>query len=183
MRVGLLLCAHARLLAEQTSCSWRRAHAMTTAGSDEVTITDLEESDSNEESPKNEVVPPPYRPLTPITTDPKQYNERFGANCPLPDYSEIDLAHYVINEQGVLISLRRSQRTLSITRTEQPRSRSQSIRERTVRVSAPQSNYHVSLIARVLSLTVIIFYDLSVNTFLFLSQCEANAPDTAGLCC
>ncbi len=84
---------------------------------DEVTITDLDEPINGEDSPKDEA-PPPYRPLTPITTDPQQYSERFGADCLLPGYSEIDRLRrqshntrqmYFINDQGMLVPVRTEQ--------------------------------------------------------------------------
>ncbi len=88
----------------------------------EVTITDLEDIDINKDLPKD---PPPYnRPLTPIIVDPKQYEERFGADCPLPEYSKIDTM------QGTGTHWQQSQRNRSShTRTQQPRSQL----ERTVR--------------------------------------------------
>ncbi len=85
--------------------------------SDEVIITDLEEPASGEESSKDEA-PPPYRPLTPMTIDPQQYNERFGSDCRLPEYSEIDRPRrvspnthqmYTINDEGMLIPVGSSQ--------------------------------------------------------------------------
>lgn len=130
----------------------------------EVTITDLEDIDINKDLPKD---PPPYnRPLTPIIVDPKQYEERFGADCPLPEYSKIDTM------QGTGTHWRQSQRNRSShTRTQQPRSQL----ERTVRPLQFSTTMQLyCAVNRVLfiteyflSLIVIIFYH---HFFLFLHR-------------